>query len=70
MNRPMIALGAYLAAAVVTFGHAAAEAERLEVIEYQACLRRDGACFRGAPGLNGFWAAALWPLYWSWEAFE
>lgn len=60
----------YALVAVVTFGHAAAAAERAEIAAYEQCLKTDEICLQGIPGMNGFMAATFWPFYWSWEAFE
>ena len=63
----------YLAAAIITFGRAAAQSEKESRAEYAECQRQTskyGICYRSdiAAG-DGFVAAALWPLYWSWEAW-
>lgn len=60
----------YAVVAIVTFGHAAAAAERADVVRYQQCVEREEVCIQGIPGINGFMAAVFWPFYWSWEAFK
>lgn len=68
-----LALAVYCGAAIVTFGHAAAERQRSDRTEYLECKadRRNQICFRENWGsFSGIAAAPLWPLYWSWEAFE
>jgi hypothetical protein len=52
---------AYALCAVLTFGHAAANTE---------CTRdRVQECTEEA-ALNGALAGLVWPLYWSWVAFD
>lgn len=73
-DRLMIACAAaYLAVGIVTFGHAAAHAERRGNADYAACLARkaikDEPCWidTARPSAVGMTAALTWPLYWSWE---
>jgi hypothetical protein len=69
---------AYAAVAVVTFGHSAAHREPIEQLEQAKCEARiaaglEGYCFDNSTesaGMNGFVAALVWPLYWSWEAWS
>ena len=56
-NRLMaVCVGLYAIIAVVTFGHAAANARQNEFVSEQA--------------MTGIVGGMFWPLYWSWEAFE
>ncbi|RIA37507.1 hypothetical protein DFR49_3392 [Hephaestia caeni] len=57
-----LAAALYACIAIVTFGHAAAN---------HACDRSPYApnC-AGQASINAFVAAAVWPLYWSWEAWS
>jgi hypothetical protein len=57
----------YAAMAVNTFGHAAAESD----VRYYACEANDVEwCGVRDSWLRGLVAAALWPLYWSWEIWS
>lgn len=64
----------YAIIAVITFGHAASGAAVREDAEYNECNNdpRYTMCFRNdaAPVAKGIAAAAIWPLYWSWEVFD
>lgn len=56
---------AYFAIAIFTFGFAAAH--------HPACVAPVGhptECDLDSPTISGLAAAALWPLYWSWEAWS
>lgn len=72
-NRLWIGLaGLYALAAVITFGHAAAQAQVRYDREYLECAAdQKASCFRDRiAGMDGFFAALGWPLYWSWEAWS
>lgn len=73
-NRLLIAAAlAYLVVAVITFGHAAANSEREADANYAQCMadERQQVCLRSIdPPFAGIMAGALWPLYWSWEAWS
>ena len=64
-------LAVYLAVAVFTFGHVAAETERR--INSPQCATPElrvasrGLTCYGEPGLEAVLPAVLWPFYWSWE---
>jgi hypothetical protein len=62
-RKVLVVAAIYGAGAVVTFGHAAAGAEPA----WNACAS-PVTCQEVPPGLAGFIAATVWPLYWSWEA--
>lgn len=65
--------GLYALAAIITFGHAAASAERTGHADYQQCLsQHKEVCWRddAKPSMVGMMGAMLWPLYWSWEAWS
>lgn len=65
-------LAAYLLGAIVTFGHAAARQEQFVMSANCASLQlreADDLC-RIWPVLPGAMWAALWPLYWSQEAWS
>jgi hypothetical protein len=61
----------YGAMAVFTFGHSAAATYEREIADHAQCNRDPKAiCFNDSvavAGSGGLAAAALWPLYWSWE---
>jgi hypothetical protein len=67
-GRVKIALaGLYAFMAVLTFGHSAAASDRYRaacLLEYKLAF-----CPNNAP-IAGLMSAALWPLYWSWEAWS
>lgn len=68
-----IAVALYAVIGCATFGHAAAERERTDQAEYDACVmqKKSGYCFQeNFGGIAGLAAAPLWPLYWSWEAWS
>lgn len=72
-QRILIAAGIlYALVAVVTFGHAAAYGEAWS---NQHCMSKEARetmvtdCM-SVPWVSGLGAAALWPLYWSWEAWS
>lgn len=71
-------LAAYLAIGLLTFGYAASNSARVERDRYEKC-RADLAEIRASylcrqnharPPIGGAYAGALWPLYWTWEAFS
>ncbi len=79
MNRRIVITLAslYAAFAIMTFGHAAAFAQRAEDARMRACearvaVKRDGVCWESGERvvMSGFMGGALWPLYWSWEAWS
>lgn len=71
-RRFWIAIGlAYGLVAVVTFGHAAAAGDRASAADLARCrANRNNVCVPDPVQgpLGGLLAAALWSLYWSWEA--
>jgi hypothetical protein len=61
-RRLLLCVAIYAAVAIVTFGRAAANAECIYVRAEAGCSNDKAA--------KGFMAAAIWPLYWSWEAWS
>lgn len=75
MNKKTItkaALIAYAVIGIITFGHAASIAEAEADAEYAMCSAvENSVCLESIyPPFSGLFAAALWPLYWSWEAWR
>lgn len=71
-----IAAALYATAGVVTFGHASAAAQRendafIKMCQIEGDAVRECFAYVLAPPLwEGLWGGALWPLYWSWEAWS
>lgn len=57
----------YLIVATLAFGHAANQAYQSEMAK---SLETQGIDPTGRAATAGIFAAAFWPLYWSWELFE
>jgi hypothetical protein len=60
----VVAVLAYLAVAVFTFGHCAAHAEPPRMVTYANGVQWREMDSRAFDALG---AALVWPLYWSWE---
>lgn len=73
MRRSTIGLLAYAAIGILSFGHSAALRQNQENAKYEACKKDPKAyCWRDnmlAP-IGGIMAGLVWPLYWSWVAFQ
>jgi hypothetical protein len=69
---------AYLAVAIVTFGHSASAHYREDRSDYAQCRAEQVTNARviciddssEKAGTAGSVAGLLWPLYWSWEAWS
>lgn len=62
----------YAIGSVVTFGYAAAAADRWQIAHCATPAERlnaGGTSCYSAPSSKAIPAAFAWPLYWSWEAF-
>lgn len=64
MSRLAIAL--YAAVAMVTFGHSTAQPKQCWALDHGKWVE----CSSFEVGVDGLTSAALWPLYWSWVAWE
>lgn len=65
----LIGVTAYVLAAIVTFGHAAANHvyNCKPIPGWEIC---SGDRETGEKAINGILSGLVWPLYWSWEVFE
>lgn len=65
----LIGVTAYALAAIVTFGHAAANHVYTcnPIPRWEIC---NGDRETGQKAMVGIMAGFVWPLYWSWEAFS
>lgn len=57
----------YIVAAILTFGHAASNAPATRVNTFTGVEEVTDSEFRA---LDGMLAGIMWPLYWSWTAFD
>jgi hypothetical protein len=67
LRHPATIACAYLSLALFTFGHSASQAYADMSNSHYGCHVSPSNCAGGA-AIRGFFAGALWPLYWSWEA--
>lgn len=75
-NWHKVALAVYATGALVTFGHSAARGNADNAADMAECRARaevnpHTVCMPLPPAwVKGTFGSVLWPLYWSWTAFE
>lgn len=83
MNWKRAAIAFYAGAAIMTFGHSAADLYPRELYNQMVCDEAKAAGMKVLPqtcrdeltpkrrsSFDALIAAAVWPLYWAWEVFE